>query len=64
MRTHAVDERGGLVVPADGGSTALLSRQCFLELLELANRELSPCYKLTHFHVEVGWVEDRENETK
>ncbi|KAF0289256.1 Transposable element P transposase [Amphibalanus amphitrite] len=54
VRTHTVDEKGGLVLPRGDGTTALLSRQCFLELLEVTRRELSPCHKLTHFHVEAS----------
>ena len=53
VRKHTVDEKGGLVLPRGDSTTALLSRQCFLELLEVTRRELSPCHKLTHFHVEV-----------
>ena len=49
-----LDRRGGLVVPREDGTTVLLSHQCFEELLEITDRELSPCHKLTHFHVEVA----------
>ncbi|KAF0296191.1 Transposable element P transposase [Amphibalanus amphitrite] len=54
VRTHAVDEKGGLVLPRGDGTMALRSRQCFLELLEVTRRELSPCHKLTHFHVDAS----------
>ena len=57
IRTHAVDEKGGLMVPRageEGPPTALLSRRCFQDLLQLTNKELSPCHNLTSFHVEVS----------
>lgn len=56
LRTRTVAPNGGLVVPkdGDGGGTALLSRQCFRDVLEAVTGELSSCHKLNEVHLEVS----------
>ncbi|KAF0313599.1 Transposable element P transposase [Amphibalanus amphitrite] len=58
IRQHIVHPAGGLLIPregVDGGpDTALLSQQCFREVLQLNPGELRICHKLTDLHLDAS----------
>ena len=61
LRTHVVDEKGGMVVPRareENGQSdvfTIISRQCFVDLLDRTAGELRVAHKLKRIHIEV-WI--------